>query len=376
MASPTLEELTEQAAALVRVLRERAPLTEAQGKVPQETIDDFTRAGFFRVFVPKRYGGLELDYARTQVELGNQLGRGCGSSAWVQSVIAAHGWVVARMPEAAQQAVWAGGPDALMTTSISASTGTIKRVTNGYVLNGTWQFSSGCDYAQWILFGGAAEGDQTMRWYLVHIKDVRIDHDSWHAAGLMGTGSKDVSVADTFVPDDWSMPFADCPGAVMNSCYIYRLPLRPLFHLNVSCPALGVARGAVEEYVAQLRARPGRAIPGRHARLAESAAEVDAALALMRSDAHEVTELGRLECDPTAEQLARWERNSAYATLLCVRAVDRLLTSLGAHGVGFANPIHRAGRDVHAIASHTSNDWDTHTQSYTSWALGLESEPH
>ena len=65
-----------------------APTLISPGRLPQQTIDEFKEAGFFRVFVPKRYGGFELDYGLTQVELCNQIGRGCGSSAWVFSVAA------------------------------------------------------------------------------------------------------------------------------------------------------------------------------------------------------------------------------------------------------------------------------------------------
>jgi 3-hydroxy-9,10-secoandrosta-1,3,5(10)-triene-9,17-dione monooxygenase len=359
---------------MIPTLKERAMKTEADGRLPAETIEEFREAGFFRVFVPKRYGGYELDYGLTQVELCNQIGRGCGSSAWVQSVVACHPWLLGMMPEPAQEAVWSAGPDTLITTAVSASTGKVKKAEGGYRLSGRWQFSSGCDYAEWILFAGPLEGeDKRSPWCLVNKKDFSIDHDSWHPMGLAGTGSKDVEVKDAFVPDEWSSPMGSRPGAHLHSSYIYRIPFAPFFFLNVSCPALGVARGAVEEYVMQVNARPGRATAGRQARLAESSAEVDAALALMRADMTEVAETGRAEREMTPEQLARWERDLGYATKLCVQAVDRLLTSVGAHGIDVNNPIHRAGRDIHAIASHSGN-WDARGMAYARWAFGMEPE--
>ena len=375
MKVPTIAELATRAEAMLPVLKERAARAETEGRVPQETIDKFTEAGFFRVFVPKRYGGFELDYGLTQVELCNQIGRACGSSAWVQSVVACHAWILGMMPETTQEAVWNTGPDTLVTTAVSPSTGKIRRVDGGYVLNGRWQFSSGCDSAEWILVSGPLEGEKARApWCLVNKRDFKIDHDSWHPMGLAGTGSKDVDVKDAFVPEEWASPMGARPGAHLHESYIYRMPFAPFFFLNVSCPALGVARGAVEEFASQVNARPGRATVGRQMRLAESSAEVDAALALMRADMTEVAETGRAEREMTPEQLARWERDLGYATKLCVQAVDRLLTVVGAHGIDVNNPVHRAGRDIHAIATHAGN-WDARGLAYARWAFGLEPEP-
>jgi hypothetical protein len=68
--------------------RPRAARTESLRRLPPETVDDFRSGGFFRVLQPKRFGGMELDYGRVQLELCGTLGRACGSAAWVQRVVA------------------------------------------------------------------------------------------------------------------------------------------------------------------------------------------------------------------------------------------------------------------------------------------------
>jgi 3-hydroxy-9,10-secoandrosta-1,3,5(10)-triene-9,17-dione monooxygenase len=374
MTTPTIAELAARAEAMLPALKQRAARADAEGHLPQETIDEFKDAGFFRVFVPRRYGGYELDYGLTQVELCNQIGRACGSSAWVFSVVACHAWLLGMMPEATQEAVWSTGPDTLMTTAVSPSSGKIKRVEGGYLLSGRWQFSSGCDFAEWILFTGPLEAEKARApWCLVNKKDFTIDHDSWHPMGLAGTGSKDVEVKEAFVPEEWASGLGARPGAHLHESYIYQLPFVPYFFLNVSSPALGVARGAVEEYVAQINARHGTPSAGRQMRLAESSAEVDAALALMRADMKESAEIGRAGGEFAPEYLAKLERDLGYATKLCVQAVDRLLPALGAHGIDASNPVHRAGRDIHAISTHACN-WDPRALAYARWAFGLEPE--
>jgi 3-hydroxy-9,10-secoandrosta-1,3,5(10)-triene-9,17-dione monooxygenase len=69
--------------------------------------------------------------------------------------------------------------------------------------------------------------------------------------------------------------------------------------------------------------------------------------------------------------LARVRRDVAYATSLCVRAVDRLTLLLGAHGMAEDHPVQRAWRDVHAVVNHTGNNWDLQAIVWARDALGL-----
>src|SRR5690242_19394955 len=120
--SPTIDEMVQRARALLPTLRERAAVTKALGQLPAETVADFARGGFFRVLQPRRFGGYELDYGRTQLELCSTLGQACGSSAWVQMVIACHAWCLAMFPDVAQQAVWGEDPETLVASAFGFTT--------------------------------------------------------------------------------------------------------------------------------------------------------------------------------------------------------------------------------------------------------------
>ena len=121
--TPTIDEMVQRARGLLPRLRERAAATEVLGQLPTETVSDFREGGFFRVFQPRRFGGLELDYGRTQLELCGALGQACGSSAWVQMVVACHAWCLGTFPEAAQQAVWGEDPETLVASAFGFTTG-------------------------------------------------------------------------------------------------------------------------------------------------------------------------------------------------------------------------------------------------------------
>ena len=186
-------------------MRERAAQTEALRHVPEETIAAFREAGLLRLFEPARYGGYEMDYGRTQIALGAALGKGCGSSAWVQSVVACHAWLVGMYPQAVQDAVW--GDDAGRAGGVGvlgAARGAGRTVDGGYEIEGQWQFSSGSNACQWVILGvtmdGKPPGPMDQLWCLLPPGDWEIV-DTWNAPGLKGTGSNDIRVKSAFVPE-------------------------------------------------------------------------------------------------------------------------------------------------------------------------------
>jgi 3-hydroxy-9,10-secoandrosta-1,3,5(10)-triene-9,17-dione monooxygenase len=380
-AAPAVEDLAARAAALLPGLRERAAHTEELRRVPDETIDAFREAGFFRLFQPARYGGYELDYGPVQLALGSVLGRACGSSAWVQSVVACHAWILGMFPRAAQDAVWGSDSDALLSTAISMRTGRARPVAGGYQVEGHWEFSSGIDAVEWVMVFvpvEAADGPPSLRCCVLPRADWEIV-DNWYAAGLRGTGSKDVVVHGAFVPEERAVALdllgsgRGPGGALPDTPYIYRLPMIPVFPYNLVGPALGIARGAVDAYVAQTMERPDRLeMATRHLRIAESSAEVDAAEALLHADAAEIKRLGMAgEPIPLATRVC-WLRNLAFAALLCQRAADRLATAASAHTVMEPSPLQRASRDLHAIVSHVGVSWDKLGVSYGRVCVGLD----
>jgi 3-hydroxy-9,10-secoandrosta-1,3,5(10)-triene-9,17-dione monooxygenase len=353
--------------------------------VPDENIQAFLDAGLFRVLQPARWGGYELPYGRTQVELCDVLGRACGSSAWVQCVVACHAWCLAMFPDAAQDAVWGRDSDTLVASAFQSLTGTGRAVVGGYQVSGTWQFSSGSDACEWIILSVTnvdADGAPAGRlWCLVPRTNWEVVPDSWFAAGLKGSGSNDIRVADAFVPRELTLNTDELdgrptPGSSSNPGYIYRLPLWGVFPYNVSTPALGIARGALDEYIAYMAGRPERAnMPQRQLRISESAAETDAAELMWLSNAAELERRGAAGGPWPPALMARLRRDIAFATMLCVRAVDRLIVAVGAHGMPEDTPIQRAFRDVHAVVNHTGNNWDLQAIPYAREVLGLPPLP-
>jgi 3-hydroxy-9,10-secoandrosta-1,3,5(10)-triene-9,17-dione monooxygenase len=90
-------------------------------------------------------------------------------------------------------------------------------------------------------------------------------------------------------------------------------------------------------------------------RLAESAAEVEAARDRLLANFEEMMRLVRAGQEIPLTQRARYRWDAAKATDWSVRAVDRLFEASGGRAIFLDNPIQRAWRDVHAMRAHAAN---------------------
>src|SRR5215472_9135278 len=98
----TPAEMLRRAEAMRPILRERQPMCEAGGRLPEETNRDFLDAGFYRILQPRCFGGYEFDMP-TFVRVMIAISRGCSDSGWVLALTAGHAFLMASYPEAGQR---------------------------------------------------------------------------------------------------------------------------------------------------------------------------------------------------------------------------------------------------------------------------------
>jgi 3-hydroxy-9,10-secoandrosta-1,3,5(10)-triene-9,17-dione monooxygenase len=349
-------------------LRERAAVCEELRRLPDETFKEFQEGGLMRVVQPKRWGGFELD-PLTLYQAAAETAAACPSSAWFLAVVGVHNWQLGLFPDQAQEDVWGDDTSALISSSY-APTGSVERVDGGFRLSGRWSFSSGCDHCQWVFLGGIAPSDgpaPDVRTYLLPRSDYEIV-DNWHVAGLAGTGSKDIVVHGAFVPEHRTHRFIDAynfqsPGQAVNTGPLFRLPFGGVFAYCIAVPAIGAARGAFEAYRTQMREKlavyDGSKVaddPFAQMRLAEAAAEIDAAWAEVRAIWEPMWTYAEAGEPIPMELRARARWNAANVVRRGLRAVDRLFEASGGRALFLDNPIQRFFRDVHAMRAHAFNN--------------------
>ena len=108
----------------------------------------FRDAGFYRMLVPRRYGGLEVDLP-TFYRVVTSIARGCPSTGWMLALGSAHALQVASyFPEAAQDEIFTDPAGTFSPRRASRSrTPVAEPVDGGYRISGTWHFCSGVPYA-------------------------------------------------------------------------------------------------------------------------------------------------------------------------------------------------------------------------------------
>ncbi|MEE2957094.1 MAG: acyl-CoA dehydrogenase family protein [Pseudomonadota bacterium] len=378
----TKVDLVDRAREMVPILLERAAEAEKMRRLHDKTQKAFLDAGFYKIFLPVRYGGYEMEFS-TLMDICSELGRGCGSSCWVFSNLIGQTWINGMKNQEAQDDVWAKNPDALIASSFPGKGATVKTVNGGWIADGMWSFSSGIDFAEWSnvqLFVPQKEGPPQHQFALVPKSEFKIV-DDWFPSGLAGTGSRSFILKKVFIPEHRAISAGQVqggptPGSSVNPNPLYKLPLFAIGTKQFSSTALGVALGALDAMEADISTRKSvggvvlREQATVQARVAEAGAEIEAARALLLEDFRDSLEVAQSEAPPTLEQRARWRRNNSFAGKLCVQAVERLFPLAGGRGLNFSSPFQRAVRDVHAATSQNSMAWDVAAITYGQMRFG------
>jgi 3-hydroxy-9,10-secoandrosta-1,3,5(10)-triene-9,17-dione monooxygenase len=375
----TPEKLWASAEALLPKLRERAPKCEELRRLPDETLRDFHDAQLFRIHQPRRVGGAELEFAAV-VTYGALFARACASTAWNWVNFAAHHMMLGMFPPQAQDQIWGASVDAMIASSFVFPAGKARKVQDGYLLSGRWPFSSGVDPSEWNMLAGLARLDDHLppeqRIFLVPRAQYKVI-DTWFAGGLRGTGSKDVEMAEVFVPEHMTLAVADTkggptPGSAVNPGVLFQLPVFALFPYMLSGVALGIAEGLIENY----QPAAGKMTGARVAEIQSTQIRLAEATAYARiSRLVQITNCREAEAKlPDLKTKARYRLEGAYAVDWAVRAVDVMFALYGASGLYESGPVARAFRDAHAVKQHFSFNTDIAGTTYGRVALGLASD--
>src|SRR5215468_32855 len=387
VANPAVSDLLTRARAIAALARERAQQTEADRRVGDDMIERMRQADLFRIMQPRSHGGFEYGFD-VFAQVVATIAGGCGSTGWVYGLLASHQWLIACFPKAAQDEVWQD------RTALAAGTyapvGQAVAVDGGYRLSGVGGFCSGCDNAHWQLLGGMIPqpgAPAKPGFFLLRSADCVID-DNWHTMGLAGTGSKNIVARDVFVPTHRTLAFAEladatAPGMRANPNPLYRQSFLAVLPIAIVSPVLGMAEGALADFLAMAGIRTTRgAVAGGNRRMvelttvqlrvAEASALIDAAQLLMQRDLAQAFATAARGEPIGVDMRLRNRRDQAFCVRLLVQAIDALFLAAGGQGLFLDKPLQRIWRDAHAAASHISLNWDSTGSMYGQSMLGLE----
>jgi len=373
-------ELISRARDMKAVLKERSASTEENRRVSDQTIEEFHRAGFFKILQPKRYGGYELP-PQVLMDVIFEISSACGSTGWTLAVLALHQWEVQLLPERAMEDIWGQESDVLLSSAY-APTGTVEPAEGGFLLSGQWPYSSGCDHASWAIVGGLrmpeGEGEAPVHCgFFIPREDFTII-DDWRTMGLAGTGSKTLKLDKAFVPQYRHHPiFGAAPPAPADASAIYKIPFGLVFVDALASTVHGIAQGVLDQYVERNQSRLGAMdrskyadSPDVHRYIAETEYAIRTATALRTGNQQLAFDAAANGCDLSIMQKARhlWEAGKSAHSV--TEAINKLYAISGAHTIFEGDSLQRAYRDCQAGVTHMAFNFNAHGRNYGAMKMG------
>jgi 3-hydroxy-9,10-secoandrosta-1,3,5(10)-triene-9,17-dione monooxygenase len=344
---------------IVPLIRAHRAESERIGRVAEASVAAMKEAGVFRAFTPLQFDGLELPPAAFFDGI-MRIGAADPSAAWIGGQLTVHSFEIALMDERMQKDFWSDGPDAVASSSY-APLGKARAVEGGYVLDGTWTFSSGVDHATWVVLGGGERN------YLVPLTDATVDHESWDVHGLRGTGSKAVTLREVFVPQYRVHELADTlndtdPGLAVNNRPLFRLSFTAMFNSTMPNAAIGMTMGGLQEFIEQTRVRMGRqgtgaassANPFMQVRLAQALTKVKGVRTRHLDNWRLLFDLACRGEEPTLLEKLRVRFEASDAAGACFETFTDIWPHAGAAAIKGDNPMQNAFRDLMAMRNHGS----------------------
>ena len=359
-----------QAAKAIRpTLRRYKDEIEREQRMPPALAEEMREAGFYRLLIPRIYGGLESD-PLTFLRVGELLAEGCGSVGWNIANNSIGQLVVLGLPQEGTDEIYGEGPKNLAGTAVQGG-GKAQRVEGGYRVTGRWQFGSGSNEAVWMLGSFQVIGDDGQPvaradgtgtyWRAVFKRsEVEIVPGTWDVSGLRGTGSFDWTVKDAFLPDRRVMLHAGAP--LDNQWHrwpsvTYQLPAQCWVGPHHSSVITGIARAGIDALIElaggkQPRGRPTGLLCD-NPQVQEAVGRADAILNAGRAyRTTMITELWNTIAaggETTLEQRARCRLAATYAADSARQAMDLMYRAGGSTSFKRESRLAECWRDLHTV---------------------------
>jgi len=361
-------------ARLTSLVAESAERIESDRRLPEDLLDALYAGGWFRLLLPKAYGGSETD-PLSFVAIIEEIARRDASTAWCLAQTAVCSMVSAFVEPAVAEAMFAHEPRAVLAWGPGPNA-RAQEVDGGYRVNGSFAFASGGRHATWLGGYCTIEGSDRGRTMLFPADQAKMA-DIWQVIGLRGTASDAYTVKDLFVPAAYSVARDDFSERRYQGP-LYALPTSSMFAAAFASVALGVARALLDSLVMLALEKTPR---GYKNQLRESAlfqtdlAQAEGRLRAARMYlAGTLTEVWREVERSNALSLERRMQirlAGSQALREAVAVGDAAYHAAGATAIFERNAFERRFRDLHTVAQQLQGR-RAHFETVGRFLLGLE----
>ena len=360
---------------------------DARRELPEAIVAGLIERGLFRMLLPRAYGGAELLPAQ-YVPIIEELASINASTAWCVNQNSGCSMTAAYLAPEAARAIF-GGPRGILAWG--PGPGEARIAPGGYRVTASWSFASGSHHASWLgCHVPVIEADGAPRLHddgtpvvrtMLFPKSATKFTDIWHTIGLRGTGSDQYSVADLFVPEEYSIDVLSRRGEkAREDGLLYRFSSLQLYAAGFAGVALGIARGMLADFIELARDKIPRG--ARNTLRNNNVIQRETALAAARLDAARRYLLGSLEeiTDAVAhtghlglDGRMTIRLASTFAIHTAAEIVDVLYQAAGATAIFDDNPFERRFRDIHSVQQQLQGR-QQHFETVGQYLLGLDSD--
>lgn len=338
------------------LLRRCAPEAEKMGRLHPAQLALIYEQGWFRMMVPRRYGGMALSLPEV-VRLEEAISRADGSTGWTVTLCAGAGWFAGFFPPAAMTDLFS---DPRMCIAGSGSpSGQAELIPGGYRVSGRWSYASGAHHATAFTANCriwsegrpvmADDGTPLVQPFLFLREEVRIVED-WNAIGMVATGSHGFEVHGLELPA--ARGFVIDASAAGDDDPLYRYPFLPLAEATLAVNTCGMMLHFLECCSTVFEERIGRGqLSARFSK--EMMEALDAGREAIGSRREEF--YSALDNSWTSGQPDSFRRVSrtSHALAETVRQwCDRLYPYAGLGAARVDTGINRVWRDLHTAGQH------------------------
>ncbi len=368
--APSTTTPLERVAALHDVIRRGGDEAQTLRRCPTWVIDELIDAGMFRFTLPRELGGENASVGQTieVIEAISAIDASVGWNVMLGSEINA--MAAGGMAKELAAEVYLDNPRVVMCGGGGPGTmpsRAVEQPDGSYKVWGQATFISGCHNATWCFIVAPVFVDDDIKivngapvvklWFL-HRDQWEI-LDTWDVAGLRGSGSHDVVTDGGIVP----ARFAEVDLVTVPPLYdnpVFRIPVPLRLAYNKAAVAIGVARGALDEFAVLANTKtplmsstPLRDRPVAQQRMGEGEAVLRSARAFL------FEAMGQIEDELWAGRDAPSGERTQIARLACTHAanasmqvVDSIHNAAGTSAIRMDSPLERKLRDAHGCATH------------------------
>lgn len=205
-------------------------------ELPISWIDQLREEYFFKLFVPKNLGGLQLDLHEAMIVL-QSTARIFPSLGWVHNLVAGANYFCGFFDEETAHTIFS--QPGVMTAGSGATAGQAFQKDKGWLVSGEWSMCSGSKWA--THFTGVTKNEKgELLTFITDQENVKLVK-SWPSAGLRMTASDTFVLNHKFIPDNQIFKIGKTKSYL--NYELYQMPFDFFARLCLSATFQGLVEG-------------------------------------------------------------------------------------------------------------------------------------